>query len=137
MMMKRLLGLSVAVVFMASGCATLGGMTDEEKVAQTVKEWMAATEAHDLDAIMAVVSEDFVGDGGANKEAFQGYIAGLIESGMFDGVEVSDSRAVITVDGDSAEARHLDLSSYAGAVVVDLTLKRDADGKWRISGLRA
>jgi len=113
------------------------GMTDEEKVAQTVQEWREASEAKDIDAIMATVSEDFVGDGGANKDAFRQYIGGLIDSGMFDGVEISDSRAITTIDGDTAEVRNLDLSSYAGAVVVDLTLQRDADGKWRIVGLRA
>jgi len=136
-MMKRLFGLGLAVVFIASGCATLGGMTDEEKVAQTVQQWIEATEAQDIEAIMALVSDDFSGQGGANKAAFRQYIGGLIDSGMFDGVEVSDSRAVITVDGDRAEARNLDLSSYAGAVVVDLALQRDADGKWRIVGLDA
>jgi ketosteroid isomerase-like protein len=137
-MMKRLLGLSLTMVFVVSGCATMGaGMTDEEKVAQTVQEWREASEAKDIDAIMATVSEDFVGDGGANKDAFRQYIGGLIDSGMFDGVEISDSRAITTIDGDTAEVRNLDLSSYAGAVVVDLTLQRDADGKWRIVGLRA
>ena len=135
--MKRLFGLGVAVVFIASGCATIGGMTDEEKVAQTVQQWIDATEARDIDGIMAIVSEDFSGQGGANKEAFRGYIAGLIDSGIFEGVEISQNRAVTTVDGDSAEVRGLDLSSYAGAVVVDLTLQRDNDGKWRIVGLQA
>lgn len=135
--MKRFFALGAAVLFIASGCATLGGGSDEQQVARTVQNWMAATEAQDLDAIMALVSEDFSGQGGADKAAFRQYIGGLIDSGMFDGAEVSDSRAQTTIEGDRAEVRFLDLSSYAGAVVVDLTLQRDPDGRWRIVGLRA
>ena len=135
--MKRVIGLSMAVMFMASGCATLGTMSDEDQVARTVQDWIEASEEKDLEGIMAVVSEDFEGQGGADKAAFRQYIGGLIDSGMFDGVEINDGRAQTTIEGDRAEVRFLDLSSYAGAVVVDLTLQRDPDGRWRIVNLQA
>lgn len=135
-MMRTVLGLGMAAVLMAAGCATMGGLSDEEQVARTVSGWIEAVEASDIDAIMAYVSEGFEGQGGADKAAYEAYMSGVIDAGYLDGAEVRDDRMILAVEGDTATVRNLDLSSFAGAVVIDLEMKRDPDGRWRISNMR-
>lgn len=65
---------------LVAGCLTTGkGPSDEESVAAMLAEWQAAFEAQDLDRMMVVYSEDYLGSRGEGKEQLREFVAGAMD----------------------------------------------------------
>lgn len=131
----KLVAAVLVAVAAVAGCATTGGkMTPEEKVAQTLNQWKTATEANDLEGMMAVFSEDFRGDDGGKPEMRE-FIGGAIEEGMLEGAQMDLESAEIVVADGLASAEPVYLSSNRGSITMNIELKEDPDGEWRISAM--
>ena len=132
----------VAAVFVLqsalSGCASLmGGPSDEELIADTLAAWKAATEAENVDGMMSCISDDFQTDEGGKAEVRE-YLSGVIDQGMLSGAEMDLTEAETTIEEDgTASVMGIELSGDVGSVVMDLEMKKDADGTWRIIGMDA
>ena len=136
--MKRLetLGLAVVVVMAMAlcGCATLGGQSDEELIAATINLWKSSLETQDLEMMMAQISEDFEGEAGG-KEEVKALLSGAIDQGYLDDAEVDLVDAETTIEGETASVYGLYVETAMGSASMDLELKKDADGVWRIVGM--
>lgn len=132
---KMFLGVMVAVGI--AGCATgPAGISDEEAIAALAGQWSTALIAHDVDAFMALHSENFAGDDGSTKADYRDFIVDAIDQGMFDSLEVYLDEATLTIEDDTATYNDIGLSSELGSISVDLRLARE-DGVWAIVSLIA
>ena len=55
-----------------------------------------------------------------------------IDQGFLDDVEVNDEESEILIEGETATAGPIEYSSAMGSLMMELILKKDADGGWRI-----
>jgi ketosteroid isomerase-like protein len=121
------------VVALVCGCAIVGkGPTDEELVAGTVADYNAALLAQDVEKILATISDDFEGQDGATKDQLGEFFEMAVDQGFLDDVEVNDEDCEIVIEGDTATAGPIEYNSAMGSLMMELTLKKDADGGWRI-----
>ena len=134
-----LIGLfAVAFAVGVCGCAGMQkGPSDEELIQQTLMKWKSGVESQDLDTMMAAVSEDFVSDEGGSKADFREYLAGVIDEGYLTGAEMDIESATVVIEDQMATAENLGLSGDRGSVILDMDLKKEEDGVWRIVGLQA
>ena len=129
---------TLAVVFGVCGCAGMQkGPSDQELIQQTLIRWKSGIESHNVDEMMAVISEEFVSDEGGSKADFREYIAGLIDDGTLSGAQLDIERSTVTIEGDMATVENAGLHGDRGSVVLDMDLKKEADGVWRIVGIQA
>jgi len=121
-----------------AGCASLPSREKDDlnAVIVVVDLWSKAIVAHDVDALLALYSEDFSDSDGNDKAAFGEFIAGAIDQGMLDNVEIIDDDTVMTIDGNTATYNGIGLSGDMGGISVDLTLTREAEG-WAITSMIA
>ena len=125
--------MAVLVAALACGCATRGkGPSDEELIDGVLAAWKAAFESQDLDKIMDAYSEDFQGERSADKEAVREFLGRAIDEGYLDGAELVLDEAEKSIEGDTATVEPVELSGDYGSIDLGLTLKKEADGKWRI-----
>jgi ketosteroid isomerase-like protein len=125
------------VILGLAGCASMSkGPSDKDLIQNLLNEWKSATEAQDLDKMMACFSNDFRGDEGG-KDEMRAFLANFIDSGNLDGAEVDLEKAETIIEGNTASVLSTWLSSTAGSLGVDLDLQKDPDGAWRIVGLDA
>jgi len=122
-------------VTLVCGCATgPKGPTDEELITSTMNGIKEATLAKDIDKIMSYLSEDFYHPEVGDKDSMQD----LAEQGLdmidMSTVEVNLDDMEITIDGEEAEVYPVDASASLGSVTVSITLQKDDDGAWRITG---
>lgn len=130
--------LILAFIVGVCGCAALQrGPSDEELIRQTLVQWKAGMENHDLDVMMATISEDFVSDEGGGKADFRAFLRRHIEEGTLSGARMDLESAMIAIEDDMATVENAGLSGDRGSVVLDMELKKEADGVWRIVGLHA
>lgn len=127
----------VALATTLCGCATLfgGGPSDEELVAATLAEWKAGLEAQDIDKMMAQFSEDFEGERGGGKPELKRFLEGAIDQGYIEGAEMDLEGAETTIDGETASVIGVGVETDMGAATMDLELKKEADGVWRICAM--
>lgn len=129
--MKRILISSILVMSMVAmltvlGCAGMGkGPSDQELIRATIDKVKAALEAKNIDMLMQTFGDDFEHpEVGGKDEARQMLQLGL-ESGYADEGKVDLSNMQIKINDDgTASAYPIDLSSVAGAVSVELILKK-------------
>jgi len=121
------------LVALVCGCTILRrGPTDEELITRTVSDYHAALAAKDLDKMMAAYSEDFEGENGAGKDEIRQLLGGAIDGGYLDDLEVNDADCEIKIEGDTATVGPVEYSSALGSMSFEFTMKREADGVWRI-----
>lgn len=115
--------------------------TPEEEVMATVKEIVATILAGDADKLLGFVSEDFEHPEVGDKEAVKDYVEMGKEMGYLDDFptwvkendgEISIEDAEVEIKDGEATVYPIDASASMGAVSVELVLKKDADGKWRV-----
>ena len=108
-----ILKLSLVVLAVAlCGCQTLGvGASDEELISTTMAEWKAAMVAKDLDRLMATFSDNYVSARGSGKDSMRVRLAGAIERGFLDSVEVNIEDAQIAIEGDKATLSPVEFTS--------------------------
>ena len=129
----------VLAVVVAAGCATMSkGPSDEEQIASLLKTWEEKVLAKDIDALLALHSDDFAHSGfdfeAADKGEFRGFLEDAVDMGYFDGVEIAYEPDAIVVDGNTAEVYPIDFVNNEGAVVVTMKLKKVA-AAWLIADM--
>jgi len=126
------------VVALVCGCAILGkGPTDEELITRAISDYNAALVAKDLDKMMTVYSDDFEADNGGDKDDVRALLSGAIEQGYLDDLEVNDAECEIKIEGGTATVGPVEYSSAFGSMSFESTMKKEADGMWRIVATRA
>ena len=129
---------TLAVIVGICGCARMSkGPSDEELIQQTLLKWKSGMESQDVDAMMATVSEQFVSDEGGSKADFRGYLTRLIDDGTLSGAKMDIEGATVVVEGEMATVENAGLSGDRGTVVIDMDLKKEEGGVWRIVGIQA
>ena len=131
------LSLGMALALAMAGCATgTAEVPDEEAIAAIADQWSAAMIAHDVDALMALHSENFSDADGNTKASFREFIEDQIKQGTLTNLMIARDIAVLTITGDTATYDGIGLSSDLGGLTVYLTFAREAEG-WKIISLRA
>jgi hypothetical protein len=83
----------------------------------------------DLDAIMAMVSEDYSNSQGATKSALQGLLATASSQGIFTDMKVDMANAEMNIDGDTASVTPVIFNTAVGALTLSYELKKES-GVW-------
>lgn len=126
--------LTASLVF---GCAHLRkGPTEQELIASSLEAWKAATEAQNPEGMMACISEDFQWEEGG-KAQMRAFLEGFIREGNLSGALMNLANSVTTLEEESARVQGITLSSDAGSIQLELVMKKDPDGAWRIASLDA
>ena len=121
------------VVALVCGCATMGkGPSDEELIKQTLDGYAAGLVSQDVDKMMAAYSDDFEGESGAGKEDMRQFLSGAVDQGYLDDVEANVEECEIKIEGDKATVGPVEYSSAMGSMTFEYTMKKEADGCWRI-----
>ena len=129
---SRFLAVST-VVALIFGCAcTPKAVGDEAGVMATMDEYRTAFLAGDVEALLALYSEDWRDHHGSTKEDLKTGYEGMREKGGHKGLEVDLSEIEAVVDGDTATVTPVTLSSPEGSITYTHTLKKEADGVWRL-----
>ena len=135
--MKKSVILNLSLVVLAvtlCGCQTLGvGPSDEELISTTMADWKAAMLAKDLDKLMALFSDDYVTSKGSGKVAARERLAGAIERGSLDNVEIKIEDAQITLEGNKATFGPVEFVADRGTMMLEYTLQKE-NGTWLIMG---
>lgn len=130
--------LTGVLVLGVCGCATTQkGASDDALIRQTLATWKSGLESHNIDVLMSTLSEDFVSEEGGSKADFREYVAGLIDDGTLSGAKMDIDNARVTIEEEMATVENAGLSGDRGSVVIDMDLKKEDDGAWRIVGLQA
>ena len=116
--------------------------TPEEEVMAAVNEILDAVRAGDVDKVLGMISEEFYQPQVGDKESVKDYIQQGKDMGLLDDVPatieqyegkvVLDDTEVKIEDGE-ATVYPIDATSTEGSVTVELVLKKEADGKWRVT----
>jgi hypothetical protein len=131
------IGICAMVAFAVIGCATGGGMSDEEMIRVTAGKVKTALEGRDLDLLMATFSEDFYHPEVGGKEEGRMMLEMAIDAGYADDGEVSLEDMQITINDDgTASVYPVDLSGPPGAISVELIMTKEGAG-WLITALNA
>jgi hypothetical protein len=123
---------ALALVVLAGCQSGGGGVSDEQAIRQLVDNAMAALKAKDIDGMTAAYADDFESDQGGGKAEMIEFLKGADDAGFLDDIEVDMSSLVITVDGDKASAKPIDLSGAFGALTLEFDLAK-RDGKWWVT----
>jgi len=133
---------SVLALALLAGCAAgPKGPTDEELILGQIQALKDAAFAANPEALLALFSEDFSHYEVPDKATLADYVQmgvdmGYMEEGMAKehDAQMTWEEAQITIDGDTATVYPIDASADMGSVTLELTLKKEADGVWRIIG---
>ena len=94
-------------------------------------EWKGAFEAKDLDRLMVLFSENYMSAGGSSKVAMRESMAGAIERGSLDNVEINIQNAQLTLVGETATFGPVEIKSDRGTLAIEYTLEKE-DMNWFI-----
>ncbi len=127
--------LSVSVVLLLGfGCATgQKGPSDRELIMNTMNEWKAGLIAKNADQAGMAYSEDFTDGEGRGKAQMLDFLKEAISMGYLDSLTVDLDSAQITINDGNATVSPVTLSSSAGAMNLNIALKKEGD-VWRIVG---
>ena len=126
---------ALALVVMSAGCATDGGMagiSEEDAIKAVIGQFETAMAALDLDAVFALVADDFEMSDGLGKAEYKEFLTQLKDGGQFDGVEMSTEDLTVTVEGDKAEAMPMVVSGAFGEATLEFELEKRA-GAWLVT----
>ena len=128
--------ITIAIILvMATGCATISGPAPHEQVAAAIADFQAALKAQDMEKIMGFYSNNFTDSQGANKAAARGMFENLQSQGILQDIAIAGlDKSEITVEGDSATVTPLIVNLPSGQITYRCTLKKEADGVWRLTG---
>jgi len=128
------LGACVVVMALVCGCAAFGkGPSDEELIEGMLDKWKAAGEAQDIDAQMALFSEDFEGEQGG-KDDLKEFMLEAKDMGYLDDMEVIVDDVELKIEGTTATAYPLIIETGMGSATIGLELTKEAGG-WMVTGM--
>ena len=143
MRVSRMTVVVLVTVGMVCGCAVTGDRISSEEaakesipdpseeVAAALAEYHAAMKAQDVGKIMAAVSEDF-SSSTTNKSGLRTFFEGAIAQGLFTDMAVNTEECGNAVTGDSATATPVTYGPPGNSSSYAYTMRREADGVWRI-----
>ena len=115
------------------GCATMRGITPDKEVTIALADFQAALQAQDLEKIMEFYSNDFIDSQGANKDMVRSSMEGMASQDMLQSTTLVElEEGAITVNGDKTTITPLVIDSPMGKMIFHCTLKKEADGVWRL-----
>lgn len=126
----------------AAACAA-PALSPEEEVTAAINEIVAAVLAGNVDGLVALLSKDFYHPEVGDLDSVMDYIEMGKDAGYLDDVpglieehggEIFLDDMEIKIEDGEASVYPIDASSNQGAVSVELILKKEDDGKWRIVG---
>lgn len=126
---------ALALVVMGAGCASTGGgmgMSEEDAIKAVISQFETAMGALDLDAVFALVADDFEMSDGLGKAEYKEFLVQLKDAGQFDDVEMSTADLAVTVDGDKAEALPMTVTGAFGTATLEFELEKRA-GAWLVT----
>lgn len=135
-----LMSLALALVLLAGTGCQLGpkGPSDEELIRTQLQTMKDAVFAGDKEKILSVFSEEFTHYEVPDKATLADYLQMGIDMGYLD--QIKDQNAVInledakvTIDKDTATVYPIAASADMGSVTIEVTMKKEADGVWRIT----
>jgi len=131
---KPAVGVVLAALLWACSTGGPSTPTDEELIARQLETLKAGVLNKDIDAIKDTISEDFYHPGMGDKDAALDLIKAGMDMGLVDNGEIDLSGVEIKIDGKTATAYPIDVSSPAGGGdTVQFQLRKE-DGVWRIVG---
>lgn len=125
--------LVLALITVVAGCATTGGMSPEEAVAQQIEVFKKGLLAQDIDMVLTVYSEDFEHYEWGDKAGAGDFLNDAVAMGYLDDAEVYTEEMEIKVEGDQASAYPIDVSGAFGTATLELIFTKEAGG-WLITG---
>jgi hypothetical protein len=130
LMLKTKLAITgVALAVLAAGCATSGGVSDEDLASKWLQDFKGAIESKALDSFMEMVSADFAHDGyeysAENKAQFRAFNEAGIAEGTWDGVDLDLSGVEIGIDGNTATLYPIGWTVSEGSVTIEAVLKKE------------
>ena len=139
----RTMAVLCAAAFFLGGCASTPGnasapLSDEQLIAAVVAKLKTSWEQLDVDAYLALLSDDFAdaeadeGEGG--KEALGEGLRMAIDQGYFDGIVIDIENTSIAIEGTTAQVAGIMMDASFGRNEMDLALRKESDGVWRIVG---
>lgn len=117
--------------------------TPEEEVMATVNEILDAVRAGDVEKVLGFISEDFYQYEVGDKDAVKEYVNTGKEMGLLDDVPATiqqyDAKVIlddaeVKIEDGEATVYPIDATTNQGSVTVELVFKKEADGKWRVTG---
>ena len=129
------LAVSIALVYVASGCAILQrGPSDEELLQDLLNTYETSLKEADVDALIELYSKDYEGQDGGDYEQTVAFLEQIVPALEDYGVEVSAAEAEIAIDGNTAEVGPVILDTPEGSMELTLITTKEDDGCWRITG---
>ena len=127
-------GAGIVALALVCGCAAIGkGPSDEALLGDLLEQWKAAAIAQDIDALMALFSEDYAGSQGDKYDTKLFLLEGK-DMGYLDDMEVVLDSTEITIEGGTATAYPLELKTAMSEFTIKLTLTKESSG-WLITSM--
>jgi len=126
--------MSFALVYLASGCATLqGGPSDEELLGTLLETYMTAMKEGDADALVALYSKDYESPRGGDYEQMTERLREFIPMLAQYDVEISADEAKVEIDGGQGSVGPINFDAAGRAWSTTLITTKEDDGCWRIT----
>jgi len=125
---------SIALVYMASGCAMLKkGPSDEEMLKDLLNTYVTSLEEANVEKHISIYSKDFEGTRGETYDEMTGGLDEMMPMLEDWGMEISTDQTQIAIDGDEAEIGPIVFEFSQGGVQITLLTTKE-DGCWLITG---
>ena len=125
---------SIALVYIASGCAVLrGGPSDEELLSKLLHSYEAAYKEGDVDKLISLYSKDYESVRGDSYEETVERLRQFVPRFAEWEVEISAAEAEIEIEGNTAKLSPITFESSRGTRSSTLVVTKEEDGVWRIT----
>jgi ketosteroid isomerase-like protein len=140
--MRKLLAVVTGIVVLCGCASTPLDTSIEDEVLATMRDYVAAMQAGDADAILAFYSEDWEDNDGSTKDSLRAGYQSRSDKGKdkgknedkggYVGGEYDLSLAEVTVDGDIVAVAPVTFTSSKGSISHRHKLKKEGGGVWRL-----
>lgn len=129
------LTMALALVYVASGCATLrGGPSDEELLGELLTNYKTALEEGDVDKLIGLYSKNYQTSRGGTYDEMVSRLREFVPRFKEFEVEVVVADANIAIDGNTAKLGPITFDSPRGSRDMALIATKEDGGVWRITG---
>ena len=128
----KFLSVLVAMGVLAAGCATGGGVSDEELVMASLTKFKEGLESEDLDMAMSAYAEDFTTGDGADKAGARAFFQNEADNGILETIEVNIEEVELMFEDGECIAEPVVLESDMGILELSITFKPVED-QWLIA----
>ena len=124
---------SLALVL--AGCATYGKKAADPKeiTASALESFKVGMETKNVEKILAYISDDFEHYEWGDKETLGMFLEDTMAQGDLDDAEVSYDDAEYTMEEGVIVIYPVEMVAVFGSATIEFTLKKDADGVYRVS----